>query len=77
MHIFVLLGKLVGHITSAIRRIIIHHQHIHRQFTQCLYNAGQVVLFIVGRHNDECVVVAVRHVAEDSPLLAAGASLIW
>ena len=53
-------GEFVGDFARAVRRIIVHHQHVHagRQRQKFLRHAREIFPFIVGRHDDERLVHA-------------------
>ena len=52
-------GQFDGQFACAVGGIIVHHQQIHRQLVERLHEAGQIIPFVVGGHDDQSVVLVI------------------
>ena len=55
-------SQFIGQFSGAVGGIVVHHQQIHRQLAQRLHDAGQIIPFVVGKHDDQSVVLVIRQV---------------
>ena len=55
-------GQFIGQFAGAVGGIVVHHQQIHRQLAERLHDAGQIIPFVVGGHDDQGVVLVIRQV---------------